>query len=129
MAKPCESCAFSVSFAIWWLPAHSLRADLNMLLPHSAPKILEFDLQLLTHGPTGFRNSYRPEDCLPFALEVLASQAMRDWDSRLVDRTMTWSRPPHMAIVAQSLTARHMEQRFAVWAIVRVMDQMVKTNQ
>ena len=70
-----------------------------------------------------------PDDCLRIALEVLASQAVRDWDSRLVDRTMTWSRPPHMAIVAHSLTARHKEQRFAIWAIVRVIDQMVRINQ
>ena len=95
----------------------------NLTYNYSPAGLLEF-VTAIDPGP----HSLNPEDCLHIALETMTSQAVRDWDSRLADRTMTWGRPPHMAIVAQSLTARPMEQRFAVWAIIRIMDQMVRIN-
>ena len=88
-------------------------------------------------GPTDFitvihqgTTSFVPEACLQLALGAVSAQVLQaDWNSRLPEFITIWETAQGPCFVAQSIGPQPMEQRFALWAIVRIMDQMVRRNQ
>ena len=84
------------------------------------------DLQVtLTHG--SFR--FDPKIVLQMALQVIAEQFLNEkWDSRLHERTETWGGPPGIRFLVKSIGLQFLERRFAVWALIRVVDHMVQNN-
>ena len=95
----------------------------------------------LTHkyspaGPPDFHTTIKhgtvsldPEVCLHLALGAVSAQVLdADWNSRLAEYITVWNAVQGLCIIAHSMGPRPMEQRFALWAIVRIMDQMVRGN-
>ena len=70
-----------------------------------------------------------PEACLQLALGAVSAQVLEvDWQSRLPEFVTVWKAAQGPCFVAQSIGPQPMEQRFALWAIVRIMDRMVQEN-
>ena len=73
--------------------------------------------------------SLDPEACLQLALGAVSAQVLQaDWNSRLPKFITIWEAAQGPHFVAQSIGPQPMEQRFALWAIVRILDQMVRRN-
>ena len=69
------------------------------------------------------------ENCLHVALGAVAKQALTsEWNSRLTERRITWTGPPGIRLVADSLYMQPMEQRVVVWTILRIIDHIIRAN-
>lgn len=86
-------------------------------------------------GPTEFVTVVHPsratmdkESTLRIALGAITKQATKfEWDSRLLLQRTVWTGPLGIMIMALSV-GQPMEQRFAVWAILRIVHNMVRTR-
>ena len=96
----------------------------NLILDYSPAGPADF-VTNIHHSTT----SFDPEACLQLALGAVSAQVLEaDWNSRLPEFITIWETAQGPRFVAQSIGPQPMEQRFALWAIVRIMDQMVRRN-
>ena len=81
----------------------------------------------LSHGPYRFD----PKDVLFMTLRAIGRQFLAgdwDWNSRLLERNEHWAGPPGIQLLIQSAGSQFLERRFAVWALIRIIDYMVQNG-
>lgn len=107
-------------------PNQSASEHVEMTYSYSPAGPADLDVTL-SHGFLRFD----PKVVLLMTLRAIARQVLSgdwDWDSRLLERNEIWAEPPGIQLLVQSMGPQFLERRFAVWTLVRVMDDMVQKN-
>lgn len=105
---------------------HSASAHVGVTYSYSPAGPADLDVTL-SHGFYRFD----PKVVLLMTLRAIARQVLAEdwsWDGRLLKRNEIWADPPGIQLLVQSMGPQFLERRFAVWTLIRVMDEMVQND-
>ena len=100
---------------------HTISNDGTLYSPSGPPELV-----------TRFIDRLQPLDVrltLEAVFGAIARQSLTvDWNSRFRDPSFVFNGDNGHKILVQAATSEPMEQRFAIWALVRLMDEMVRND-